>query len=195
MRKPLYFFVNDVFLRLKSIKKNWLYFIPFIVLGIIVGVIVAFSIEESDLTSSLGSVIAGDFNAFEVFFKYGALLLAYLILVFLSQKRKLFIFLLHLFSIYVGYIIGRVIVLTVKNDGFWGILSLLLFFIPSMIAIIISSILGYTEISGKLNCVFSITQDKAELKSVTLIYLIALVALFILNVVLGGLINLIVNIV
>ncbi len=195
MRKHLYFLINDLLTKLKGIKRRWLYFVPFILLGVIVGVIVAVNLEESELTSSLGNVIAGEFEPFNVFFKYMALLFVYLILVYLSQKKKLFMVLLLAFSVYIGYIIGRVATLTSINDGIVGIISLLLFFLPSVSIVILSAIITFSTIDGKLSCMFSFSADKEELKGILGIYCATVLMLFLLNVIIGSVINLIVNIV
>lgn len=186
---------NDLLSKLKGIKRRWLYFIPFIFLGVIVGIIVAVNLEESELTSSLGNVLAGEFEPFEVFFKYAALLLAYLVLVFLSQKKKPFMIFLLAFSVYVGYIIGRVCTLTLLNDGLIGVVSLILFFLPSMSIVVLSAILWYATIEGNLNCTFSFSADKVVLKSGLIVYSVAACFICLLNVILGSLINLVVNIV
>lgn len=195
MRNPLYFFKNDILTKLKQIKRRWLYFIPFILIGIIIGIIVAVNVEEGDLDSSLANVIEGDFEPFDTFFKYSALLLGYLILVYLSQKRKVFAIPFLAFSIYVGYIIGRVATLCIVEDGLIGVLSMLIFFLPSIFMIILSAVLAFTSLEGKLNCVFSLSADKEQFKTLLIIYLCTISAIFILNVIIGSIINLIVNIV
>lgn len=195
MRKPLFFLKNDILIKLKQIKRRWLYFIPFIVIGIIIGIIVAVNVENGDLDSSLANVIEGELEPFNTFFKYSALLLSYLVLVYLSQKRKVFAIPFFAFSIYVGYIIGRVATLCIVEDGLIGVLSVLIFFLPSIFMIILSAVLAFTSLDGKLNCVFSLSADKEQLKTILLIYLCAISAIFVLNVIIGSIINLIVNIV
>lgn len=175
-------------------KKELVLLLSLFLAGLIVGIIIALN-GSSEYTGSFVLIISNEFNPFKSLWVYSAILLFSIICCFLSAWKRMFGVLLLVVIFFLGYVFGRISCFSIVGNTFWGILSLLIFVLPNAFLMLLSIYLVFCKMQEEVVCGLGIKQNTKQIIMCLKGLGIGFAFLFVVNVVIGGIINLLVNIV
>lgn len=189
-----YFIPNDLKYIVQKHIKELVFLISTFLGGLILGIILA-SIGSSEYTGSFVLIISNEFNPFKSLWIYSAILLFGIICCFLSAWKKAFGFLLLAIVFFLGYVFGRISCFSVVGNTFWGILSIIVFVIPNALVMLLALYLVFSKMQEEAICGLGLKQNTKQIIMCLKGLGIGFAFLFAVNVVIGGVINLLVNVV
>lgn len=189
-----YFIPNDLKFLVNKHKKELVLLLSLFLAGLVVGIIIAMN-AESEYTGSFVLIISNEFNPFKSLWVYSAILLFSIICCFLSAWKKWFGILLLGIVFFLGYIFGRISCFSIIGNTFWGILSILIFVLPNALIMLFCIYLIFCKMQEEIVCGLSLKQNTKHIIMCLKGLGIGFAFLFVINIVIGGIINLLVNIV
>jgi|GEM_PF-5373689 len=195
MRKVLFFFINDFKDRLKKHGRLFLAILPYILIGIIVGAIVVSKIEDPDYILGFAVIFTNEFKPFKTFFTFAVIMLILMAFTYVYSKSKIFGLLFRAVCIYMGYVVGRIAGLCVINSVFHGISSIIFFILPALVTITFCVFFALSNTYDRPLCGLSPKNNSGSFRPCLKGYLVGVSILFLIEVVFGGIVNLLVNIV
>ncbi len=188
-----YYIPHDIKNFLTRYSKQLFAVIGLFSLGLIVGIVVANN-AESDYSGAFTLILSNEFEPFKSLWMYSAILIFSVLLCLFTAWKKGFIVALILDIVFIGYIFGRICVFSIGESVFWGILSIILFVIPNAFILILSVYYAYCKALESPICGTLKNNMPLLIKSGKVIG-IAFLCLFVVNIIIGGVINLFVNVV
>lgn len=189
-----YFIPNDLKFLVGKHKKELVLLLSLFLAGLIVGILIAVN-ASSEYTASFILIISNEFSPFKSLWVYSAILLFCIICCFLSAWKRLFGVLLLVVIAFLGYVFGRISCFSILCNTFWGILSILIFVIPNALLMLFSIYLVFCKMQEEVICGLGIKQNTKQILTCLKGLGIGFALLFVINIVIGGIINLLVNIV
>ena len=152
MRRVFFFFVNDFIARIKYRRRLLLSILPYLFAGIALGAIIASNIKETEYAIGFAVIFTNEFKPFATFFTFVAILAISLFFVYFNSKGVFFGVVFRGVNVYLGYIIGRVAALSVINNVFFGILSIIFFLLPSVLVVVFCEFYAFSDTCDRLLC-------------------------------------------
>lgn len=188
-----YFIPHDIKNFLIRYSKKLFAIIGLFLLGLIIGIIVANS-AESDYSGAFTLILSNEFEPFKSLWMYSAILIFSVLLCLLTALKKGFIVALISDIVFIGYIFGRICVFSINESVFWGIFSIIIFVIPNALILILSVYYAYCKALESPVC-GTLKNNMPILIKCGKAVGIAFLSLFAVNIIIGGIINLLVNVV
>ena len=188
-----YFIPTDLKNLLSKRKKELLALALTFIGGLIVGIVIASS-SVSDCSGSFILILSNEFNPFRSLWIYSAILVCSVALCFCCGIKNYFAIILLLLTFFIGYVFGRICCFSIVENTFWGIISITVFVIPNSCTLLFLTYLSYCKMRESVVC-GSFKNNKPVILWCLKIIVAGFVALFAINVVIGGLINLLINVV
>ena len=195
MRKTAYFWflVPDIKNLISKHKKELIVFLSTFVFGLVVGIIIASS-SQSDYSGAFMSILSDEYNPFRSFGIYTAILFFLTLLCFCTGIKSIFTVILLALIFFSGYVFGRISCFSVVENVFWGIISILIFVLPNASVLLSTTYYTYCKMREKVVC-GSLKNSKPCVKICLSVFMVGTLLLFVFCVILGGVIDQIINIV
>ncbi len=188
-----YFIPYDLKYLIGKHKKELIFCSFLFIVGLIIGIIIAAS-SSSDFSGSFILILSNEFNPFKSLWIYTAILFFSMVLCFLSSWKKPFFIGLAFVIGFIGYIFGRICTFSITENVFWGCVSIVIFVIPNALTILFATFIVLSKMQNYVMC-GSLKQNSTQVIWCIKCFALAFGALFVVNVVIGGIINLLVNII
>ncbi len=163
------------------------------VLGLIIGVVISIN-AESDYSGSFTLILSNEFEPFKSLWMYSAILVFSVLLCLLSAWKRGFTVALFADLVFIGYIFGRISAFSVAESVFWGVISIIIFVIPNSLILILSVYCVFCKAHESPIC-GTLKSNMPILIKCGKVVGISFLCLFAINIVIGGVINLIINVV
>lgn len=162
-------------------------------LGLIIGIVVGNN-AESDYSGTFTLILSNEFEPFKSLWMYLAILIFSVLLCLLSAWKKGFISALILDILFIGYIFGRICFFSVTENVFWGIFSIIVFVIPNALILFISVYYVFCKAIEFSFC-GTLKNNMPLLIKCGKAIGVSFLGLFAVNIVIGGIINLLINVI
>lgn len=189
-----YFIPNDLKFILSKRKRELFISSSLFIAGIITGILIALN-AESEYTGAFMLIVSNNFSPLKSLGLYFLLLAVASILSYLSAWKKPIVLLLTFWIFFIGYIFGRMSCFSIMNNAAYGVISLILFIAPNAFVVFFETWLIFAIMREETVCVLSLKRNIKQIKKCVNVLILALILLFIVNVIIGGLINLMINVV